>query len=1072
MLRVYLSNRIEQLSKRLAKNIASPSEWYIPDTFIMQTSGMEQWLSIELSKKNGIHSNYQVFKPNAFINQLYQIIGLKQSNVFKTEHLKWLIYKILETTEFKSKFPYISSYYLNDDIKKLQLSVQLSDLFDQYLLYRQEYLEAWNNNKKAEITVQEDLPKSTIKYRQQQLDKHQNWQAFLWRAIKASIPSGEMDKAELKNEFLKHIDDSGFQKTVKESFGRICLFGLSVITDYHIDIFYQLSKWTNVDLYFLNPAPETYWYDTVNEKFAYYLEKRTGKSAEEHKIYIGNEFLSGYANLAKDTFNILFKHDEFINAIEDVEMLIPEEETLLNSIQKQIFLDKKIASIELNEQLINDESLIIASSYTKTREVEALYHQILNFFEKDELLKPNDIIVQVSDIDAYTPIIKSIFGNAPYPIPYTIADRSYKGNDTLVGSLQKLLKLQSENLVPEQILELIETEVIANQFKLNSLETIRKLIKEANIHFDTKGKKDDETHLVSWQYGFEKIFLGYAMSAPNGLYINEEYIIPTDSIEGLEYDNVFRFKAFFDLLNQMLNERQHDRTLIEWKAYVEFILDQFFKLDDSLDIELKYIQKQLGDLDEMQQYYPKPVSYEVFVKSFNDALFSNPRAGNFINGNLIFCSMIPMRSIPFKIVAMLGLNNGVFPRKNQALAFDLLKIEHKRGDRNTKNNDKYLFLENMLSARQKLYLSYVGQSEKDNSEIPPSIIIDELLDNLQSAEKTGVDIREKLIKKHPFHNYSRKYNLKGGALVRYDIDVKTSEQNIIRETNTSQSNPISVDINELIRFFKDPIKYYYKTILKVKLDDDDEFLNDTELFDLNNLQTYQIKNLLLNSNENNDSIVLKLKTKGELPLATKGILDFKTISSSIQDLIEQKKQLTTDIEAKKTIINLTLRNLRLTGIVSDIYNKNRFEIGLSKNNSKNWISLFINHLALSASGFNLKSLLLNIDPSTNLQISENIISNEEAFKTLNRLAEFYIEGQKYPLLFSPAQGEKLVNDLQKKPENEAIETYLKSIFKSNESQNSYTDQYWMLAIKQFNRKQIKIHEKNLIALSKLIFSSK
>jgi exodeoxyribonuclease V gamma subunit len=143
------------------------------------------------------------------------------------------------------------------------------------------------------------------------------------------------------------------------------------------------------------------------------------------------------------------------------------------------------------------------------------------------------------------------------------------------------------------------------------------------------------------------------------------------------------------------------------------------------------------------------------VKSCLENLLEHVNFGHgFISSGVTFCAMLPMRSIPFKVVCLVGMNMDAFPRESKILGFDLMAKNPRIGDRSRRNDDKYLFLEALISARNKLYISYVGQSIRDNTRISPSVLVSELIDYI----KEGFGLSEdEIVTFHRLQAFSSEY---------------------------------------------------------------------------------------------------------------------------------------------------------------------------------------------------------------------------------------------------------------------------------------------------------------------------
>ena len=288
---------------------------------------------------------------------------------------------------------------------------------------------------------------------------------------------------------------------------------------------------------------------------------------------------------------------------------------------------------------------------------------------------------------------------------------------------------------------------------------------------------------------------------------------------------------------------------------------------------------------------------EYLKNNFKDTLHSY----RFLDGNLTFCEMIPMRSIPFKVICIIGLNNNTFPRKRKPLSFDLMALHPKRGDRNLRDNDKYLFLETIISAKEKLYLSYVGQDIVLNSDIQPSVLISQFIYYLKSRIKieTSKDIEKDIISKHKIFSFNPAYFVRDGdqsfiSYIEEDFnaakilthrgeseDIKFVDAKINKEP---EDNIIS--IIDLLNFFTNPVKHYFKKTLNINFDEKTFAIDDEEPVDLNDLDAFTTKNKLLDDYFKNRKLKRYIfKYTGFLPPGGAGMGDFYDIARDVQDFL-------------------------------------------------------------------------------------------------------------------------------------------------------------------------------------------
>ena len=386
-----------------------------------------------------------------------------------------------------------------------------------------------------------------------------------------------------------------------------------------------------------------------------------------------------------------------------------------------------------------------------------------------------------------------------------------------------------------------------------------------------------------------------------------------------------------------------------------------------------------------------------------NALEDSKRSGSFAAGGITFCSLIPMRSIPFKIVGLLGLNFDKFPRKENSVSFSLMDKEKRKGDRNVKENDKHLFLETLLSAGENLYISYIGQSVKDNTKIPPSALVDELLDYIQSASEEDISAAECLVTKHALHSFSKKYRLGDPAFYNYLDDHRGPEKIIpLIDKIRQQLDFKEVSLHALSNFFKNPFKGYYNNVLSIYYDDEEVLLSETELFEMNHLQKWGLKEVLFSVKlEERDLLRQKLVKKGGLPLKNMSQVVIEEIETEVVPLREMFQKCFGGAAESSMPVDLHFEEMgiRLSGSLSRIYGNKMIVLCWSKGEHKYLLDAYIRYLAARASGYELQLCFIS---SAKEAIFYGIsIEMEDAKSRLVEILKLYVKGHDNILAFSP-----------------------------------------------------------------------
>lgn len=1032
-LHLNVSNSLFQLVNQLIENLKKPMpSAFHPQYIVTQTQGMNNWLKIRIADRAGITANTQFLKPNDIIREVYFLLGGQHQHVLAADSLEWILYGMLDEAHFKNRFPLIASYYEGDNMKRVAMAGKLADLFDQYQIYRPEMIREWNTS--AGIERAEN-----------------NWQKFLWVGARERLGAHMPDKTLIGDFILERLNDVYHQQRIRELLPRLDFFGISIITAYHLEVFHVLGKHIDIAFHLLNPSPSVYWFEDRSEiQIARWRRKARKENQSVDLPNEGNPLLTNWGKVIQDTFGLFFKTEEFLNEYRD-EGLEPRPATLLGKIQYDIYhnlLADERSPLSSND--LNDGSISIHSCYTQVREVEVLYNYLVQLVnEQPERIKARDMVVMVSDIDSYAPYIKAIFGSAPYKFSFNIADESVRNEDGILGALEAILQLNPDNFSSESVLQLLEWSYICKRFRISDKELIRKAVRAANIRFGIEGQMSDDTHYVSWRNGLNRIMYGICMLSEEEFKTAEGSFYPIDIAEGEQAFELVRFTHFVEVLMQAVEARVKPRTLVEWGEHVLDLVDQLiFQSENEEDEDNRLIINYVNKINMVGDTLKEKISFEVFRHNFRGSLSGELRTGNFALGGITFCSLIPMRSIPFKVVALLGLGFEQFPRKEVASNLDLMQLDKRRGDRNTKENDKHLFLETVLSAQEHLFISYQGRNSRDNSYMPPSAVVDELLDYILSGVAPGEKPRDfsELITEHPLHNFSEQ----PAGFVNYLpvgnlVPPVKKHRKAIGENHQIEE----LTIPEFLRFFRHPFEFYYNRILNIYYREEEVLLPEVEDFELDKLKEWRIKNdYLFLDREQLPAYIERGKKTGNLPLKNMSVALVDSLAEGV-DPIKKLIETIVDGRVETTLtIHLNFEGIHLSGALRQVYGERILYVCFSKYINKHILEAYILHLLAVASGQAIESYFILAEDQTVHTLAPDAIGQEEAADKLADMISCFIEGCESPFVFYPgfehhpeklakfdyARFKKMIDDFFNNPNAPCRDRYL-----LNEFQNGFFD---------------------------------
>lgn len=994
---IYTSNRMEKLIDALAGVVRTPlcGSPLTPEVIIVQSKGMQRWVSMELAKNFGIWANCQYRFPNALVTWLFDLVLKKadDSSPFSPEVMTLKIMRLLPQFMDREEFSPLK-YYLEKDVdglKIFQLSRRIADTFDQYTLFRPEMIKDWEEGKDGQ------------------------WQAVLWRNLSEECEGKH--RLRLKEEFCNKSITGAFD--VDGLPARIAVFGISYLPKYHMEILAAASRITEINLFLMSPTRE-YWADILSEK------EKIRLSNQNTNLYLEvNPLLASLGKLGRDFSDMVIEIGDIASVMDDI-YDDPGNTSLLQNIQSDILNLAWEQGGEDGKKLSignDDLSIQIHSCHSHMREIEILYDNILFLLEKIKGLSPMDILVMTPEIESYAPFISAVFEssqNSSLKIPYSIADRRLVQDGQIASVFLKLLELPGSRLTVIEIFDILDTAPVRRRFDLDDKEPeiIRVWLEKTRVKWGMD--ENDRTSLGfsayrenSWRACLDRLFLGYAMPEEDGHLYNG--ILPYGDMEGSITKTLGKFAHFIAEIAAIPESFSAPRSLPEWQKDLGALVSDFIDADDDTARELVAVSNAIENLGEIgnKAGFEGKVSLAVIRSWISSSLEKEENGFGFITGGVTFCAMLPMRSIPFRVIALIGMNDGDFPRQGRPSGFDLIAKKPRRGDRSLRDEDRYLFLESILSARDCLYVSYVGQSIKDNSVIPPSVLVSELLDAIDGRFKTqnNTAIENRLVTKHCLQAFSRRYFTEGSNLFSFSEENCTAineSRSRLAESSPFMSSPLApasdefkdVSLVNLLLFFDNPAKFFLQNRLGIRLEDSLGPLEEREPFDVEGLESYKLKTELL-------EIVLKecdpfefspvARCRGLLPPARHGEVLFANAVDEVEEFAKKMKEKFAGLPLDPVDFELDIEGgFRLSGRLDRIWQDSMIRYRPAKFKAKDQIRAWIEHLVLNfvkPEAYPGKTTLIMKDKEVSFS------QVEAPLPLLKTIIDFYWKGLTEPIRF-------------------------------------------------------------------------
>ncbi len=638
-----------------------------------------------------------------------------------------------------------------------------------------------------------------------------------------------------------------------------------------------------------------------------------------------------------------------------------------------------------------------------------------------------------------------------------------------------------------KVFSIINSEPVRNKFNLsfNDVETLRKIIHNSGVRWGVNGRFKENIELLpesqnTWEIGLNRLIAGYAMKSSDEFW---QDVLPLE-IDGDNAKIFGRFLDFYKLILKINTEALNNFNLREWSLWINNLIDAFFKYDNKTEVELLYLKSLINELSIVSEHSYIAIDFSVIQSFFVKELNYRQTGSGFISGKLTFSSMMPLRSVPFKIICIIGMNDDLFPRKIISQGFDLMRAFPRNLDKNLREMDRYLFIETLLSAKEKLYISYKGRNIKDNAELLPSICLFELTEYIKKQyikKHIQEDKQESLIDMlttiHPLQAFSKKYfSTQNEKYFSYHkencigkLEKKQPNKPFFEEKIIAPSDSLlSISIGTLESFFKCQAKFFMTKVIGIYIDKEN-VLDDYENIQIDNLETYNISQYIISmilhgkSIENMENI---FRAKGILPHGVSGEVKIKEIKENACNIANTIIPMISNKKKRHVFVDINVNDINISGVIKDIYEDKLIIYSSSKLKGKYYITTCLKHLLLNASDYKTSLIFIGLDG----KIEFKPVPLSDAFKILHNLMEIYKIGLTKCLPFFPDTSfTYFKNGCQLKAN--VISSWSYYNYKTHENGGEkYFEPYFMLCFEEFDIEDTKSKVFSMFdELSKIIF---
>ena len=921
-LRLHLSPSGGALQQALAEVLAVPlADLFQAEVIAVPAKGVERWLAQELSTSlgagsgaDGVCANVVFPSPARMLDEAVAAAHEPMAAAVEawdpavtTWHLVELLRDLPSDAQFEALAQYLSRGRLFATASKL------AHLFARY-----------DNDRPGDIVFPADL----------------QWQATLLSSLEQRI--GVPRPAALHAAALDAVRSHPARVPLPS---RLSVFGLSRISKARLDVLVALAEQRDVHLFVHHPGAALW--DAVGDPVVLRAED-TSAAALHNPLLV---------SLSRDVREL---QQRLVGAM-TVEVTVHDvpapSASLLHRLQTALVTDGDVTGA-------GDRSVQVHACHGQARQVEVLREAVLQILADDPSLEPRDVLVMCPDVESYAPLVKAVFDTDSHPggqLRVSIADRSPRQTNPLLGLASRVLTLAGSRVTGAQVLDLAGAPAVREQFGFSDddVEQLRTWTMDAHVHWGLDRKHRaawDLGPLVdgTWEDGLDRVLAGVAMG---GRVEPWSETMPLGGIDSTDIDLVGRFAELVDRLRAALGRFREATTIDTWlDALHTAVTDLGAAPPFTGEWQTVQLERELDELRHASKGSEAHLTLTDVQTMLEERLAGRPTRTSFRTGGMTVCTLTPMRSVPHKVICLLGMDDNAFPRHGIPDGDDVLAREPRLGERDPRSEDRQLFLDALLAAQQHLVITYNGADVRTGALLPPAVPVGELLDALGDAQAD-------VVVRHPLQPFDA-LNFAAGALGAdgpFSFDTSAFAGARATLVEPVPSPPFldhvlpapaerTVTLAQLVEFLENPAKAFLRQRLGVFAAGRDEQPSDAMPLELDNLQEWSVGNAMLQAvlrGDTAEQVVAAARSRGELPPGALGVEVLKTVIPRVQVLVDAASAHRVG-DAAAVDVSLSLGEWDLSGSVAGVYGSTLLQVTYSTLRAKQQLRSWVELLAVSA----------------------------------------------------------------------------------------------------------------------------
>ena len=1061
MIHIYRSNRTDALSKRLAELLDSErGDPMVQEVIAIQGRGMERWLSAQLAQSLGSSANVRFPFPRTIIGEVLEAVlgdAGKSTDRWAPERLIWDVLHVLPELLLDADFADLKRYLDSDgqldvalkegglgesvDARTLELTERIVDTIDRYFTYRPDKVISWLEGSTPE-------PRAL-------------WQAKLIRKLRETIDVPTLPEL-LRDAIGELAVTASAPPALAKLWRRLIIFGVPTFPPAYLRLLAALPDAHAVHLFVFAPT---------QEHLAPFVQRSgTVADGEEEDVKPTHPLLASLGRVSGEFQDVIERELPKI-ARDEALFVPPERDTLLHSLQRDL-LEMRVPSDEQTLVLSGGEfsaqshsrSIELHSSHGKMRQVEVLRDVLLRAFNESPDLQPREILVVTPNVDEYAPLIDAVFSDgfrdkrpqgedAPKTpaIPFRVADRAQGYENPVAETLIELLQFVAARITAVELMGLLRREPVRRRWNLDEhqVDSLLRWASESGFRWGLDGRHRMEHGLpnesrFTARGALDRMVLGHAMRGDGkrlfGDLLSYDYADDSDVLEA--------FSGSFDAIYRSLNELGKAQTVATFAENLGKAIDELCSVPPKKHWQVQVVHEMLSDLVKASGESPLLLQPRALASLF-EAPLKAASSKNFASGAVTVCALVPMRSVSFRMICMLGIDEAEFPRTYTPLGFDLTARRPELGDRRAEDDDRQLFLEALLCAQDRFVVIYCGHRRSDNKRLAPAIPVAELVEciaayadlprELSASERRKL-VEQHLLRDHPLQAFSAQAFRRDSGIQSFDyrrLEAANQLRGDAKKPRPFASGRIpppppedfqlpTVSIDDLGRFFRDPGKGFFSQGLKALVDEREQETPDEDPLELDALQNWALEDTVLKlvrERTPKQQIRKIVLAQGHVANNAAGLAALNATVARFctaewkawLDVIAAARRLR-PLEIQKKISSVEIRGrigelFELQG-VTDVGSRSRIVVTCSKQSPERHVEEWLHHLVMCAETPNESTTTLLIESLRGKPVPLVFAHVPEAESRLEELIAVWKEGLCAPLPFHPRPAERYHQVLQ------------------------------------------------------------